>query len=72
MQRKLVGTISVDFNPTAQLLIVHSAFVKYSFGVIHWHSASNNDPNVGQFVDVLKTDIISGLTFRGLSNKLRG
>ena len=29
MQRKLVGTISVDFNPTAQLLIVHSAFDKY-------------------------------------------
>jgi hypothetical protein len=28
----------------------------------------NSDPNVGQLVDVLKTGIISGLTFRGLSN----
>jgi len=29
MQRKVVGFISVDFNPTGQLQIVHSAFVKY-------------------------------------------
>ena len=39
-----------------------------TFGDIHLHSGSNNDPNVGQFVDVLKNGIISGLTFRGLHN----
>ena len=30
-----------------------------TFGVIHFHSGSNSYPNVGQFVDVLKTGIIS-------------
>jgi hypothetical protein len=29
MQRKLVGIISVDFNPKGQLHIVNSVFVKY-------------------------------------------
>jgi hypothetical protein len=29
MQRKLLGTISVGFDITSQLLIVYSAFVKY-------------------------------------------
>jgi len=30
MQRKLLGIIIVDFNTTDHLLIVYSAFVKYS------------------------------------------
>jgi hypothetical protein len=29
MQRKLLGTISVGFDVTGQLLIIYSAFVKY-------------------------------------------
>jgi hypothetical protein len=29
MQSKLVGIVNVDFNPTDQLQIVHSTFVKY-------------------------------------------
>jgi hypothetical protein len=41
-----------------------------TFGVIRVHCGSNNNPNGGQFVDALKTSIISGLGFRGLSNTL--
>jgi len=29
MQSKLLGIISVDFDATGQLFIIHSAFVKY-------------------------------------------
>jgi hypothetical protein len=29
MQRKLLGTISADFDATGELLIIHSAFVRY-------------------------------------------
>jgi hypothetical protein len=29
MQRKLLGTISVDFDATSQLLIIYSTFVNY-------------------------------------------
>jgi len=29
MQRKLLGTISVEFDVTGQLLIIYSAFIKY-------------------------------------------
>jgi hypothetical protein len=29
MQRKLLGIINVDFEATDQILIIHSAFVKY-------------------------------------------
>jgi len=29
MQRKILGIINVDFDPTSQLLTIHSAFVKY-------------------------------------------
>ena len=29
MHRKLLGTISVDFDAGGQLLIIYSAFVKY-------------------------------------------
>ena len=29
MQRKLLGIINVDFDATGQLLIIHTAFVKY-------------------------------------------
>jgi hypothetical protein len=32
------------------------------------HCGSNNNPIVGQFVDALKSSIISGLAFRGQSN----
>jgi len=32
------------------------------------HNGSNNDPNVGQMIDVLKNGIIRGHTFRGMSN----
>jgi len=30
MQRKLLGIINVDFDATGQLLIIYSAFIKYS------------------------------------------
>jgi len=29
MQKKLLGIIHVDYDPTGQLLIIYSAFVKY-------------------------------------------
>jgi len=32
------------------------------------HCGLNNNPTVGQFVDALKTSIISGLAFRDLRN----
>jgi len=37
-----------------------------TFGAIHLHCGSNNNPSVGQFVDALKTVIINGLSYRGL------
>jgi len=37
-----------------------------TFGVIHLHCGSNNNPNVGQFIDALKTSIINGLAYTGL------
>jgi hypothetical protein len=37
-----------------------------TFGVIRLYCGSNDNPTVGQFVDVLKTSIISGLAFGGL------
>jgi hypothetical protein len=37
-----------------------------TFGAIRLHCGSNNNPTVGQFVGALKTDIISGLAYRGL------
>jgi hypothetical protein len=39
-----------------------------TFGVIYLHCGSNNNPTMGQFADVLKTSIINGLSFGGLSN----
>ena len=39
-----------------------------TFGAIRLHCGSNNNPSVGQFVDALKTVIISGLACRGLLN----
>ena len=39
-----------------------------TFGVIHLHCGSNNNPTVGQFVDALKTSIINGLAYKGLLN----
>ena len=36
------------------------------FGAICLHGRSNNNPSVGQFVDALKTVIISDLACRGL------
>jgi len=39
-----------------------------TFGVIRLHCGLNNNPTVGQFVDGLKTSIISGLAFRDLRN----
>jgi len=39
-----------------------------TFGVIHLHCGSNNNPSVGQFVDSLKTSIISGLVHTCLHN----
>ena len=38
------------------------------FSAIFLHCLSNNNPSVGQFVDALKTVIISGLACRGLFN----
>jgi len=35
-----------------------------TFGAIHLHCGSNNNPSVGQFVDALKTVIINGLAYR--------
>jgi hypothetical protein len=37
-----------------------------TFGVIHLHCGSNNNPTVGQFVDAIKTSIINGLAYTGL------
>ncbi|PNF15720.1 hypothetical protein B7P43_G12478 [Cryptotermes secundus] len=37
-----------------------------TFGAIRLNCGSNNNPTVGQFVNALKTSIISGLAFRGL------
>ena len=42
--------------------------VENTFGVIHLHCGSNNNPTVGQFVDALKTSIISGLVHTCLHN----
>jgi hypothetical protein len=39
-----------------------------TFGVIHLHCGSNNNQNVGQLVNALKSSIINDLAFRGLSN----
>jgi hypothetical protein len=39
-----------------------------TFGIIHLHCGSNSSPTVGQFVDALKTSIISGLALRDLKN----
>ena len=39
-----------------------------TFGVIHLHCGSNNNPSVGQFVDALKTSIMNGLACTGLCN----
>ena len=39
-----------------------------TFGVIHLHCGSNNNPTVEQFVDALKTSIINGLVYTGLHN----
>ena len=39
-----------------------------TFGAICFHCGSNNNLSVGQFVDALKTVIISGLACRGLLN----
>jgi hypothetical protein len=37
-----------------------------TFRAIRSYCGSNNNPTVGQFVDALKTSIISGLAFRDL------
>jgi hypothetical protein len=37
-----------------------------TFGAVYSYCGSNNNPTVGQFVDALKTNIISGHAFRGL------
>ena len=39
-----------------------------TFSVIHLHCGSNSNPNVGQFVDALKTSTIIGLVYTGLHN----
>jgi hypothetical protein len=45
-----------------------SVSLENTFGVIHLHRGSNNNPTVGQFVDGLKTSIIDGLAYTGLCN----
>jgi len=42
--------------------------LKNTFGVIHLHCGSNNNPTVGLFVVALKTNIINGLAYAGLRN----
>jgi hypothetical protein len=37
-----------------------------TFGAIHFHCDSNNNPTVGLFVVAPKTSTINGLLFRGL------
>jgi hypothetical protein len=37
-----------------------------TFGAIHLHCGSNNNPSVGHFVDALKTLIINGLAYSSL------
>jgi len=34
MQRKLLGTISVNFNATGQLLVTYSAIVKKAYDLV--------------------------------------
>jgi hypothetical protein len=52
-----------DYLDTRRL---NQDLLEYTFGVIHVHCGSNNNPTVGQFVDALKTSIISGLAYAGL------
>ena len=40
-----------------------------TFDAIRLHCGSNNNPSVGQFVDALKTVIITGLPYRGLRDR---
>ena len=42
--------------------------LKNTFGVIHLHCGSNNNPTVGLFVVALKTNFINGLAYAGLRN----
>jgi hypothetical protein len=39
-----------------------------TFGVIHLHCGANNNPIVGEFVDVLNNSIIDGFVYAGLRN----
>jgi hypothetical protein len=48
MQGKLLGIINVDFDATGQLLIIHSAFVKY---LEKWE---NNEAVHHLFIDIKK------------------
>jgi hypothetical protein len=49
-----------------ETLIVNQDTLENTFGAIDLHFGSNNNPSVGQFIDALKTVIISGLAYRGL------
>jgi hypothetical protein len=40
--------------------------IENTYGAIRSYYGSNGNPTVGQFVDALKSSIISGLDFRGL------
>ena len=49
MQRKLLGIISVGFNATGQLLIIHCALVKYLRGKKRdSHDAGKANKNVDE------------------------
>ena len=47
---------------------VNQDSLENTFGVIHLHCGSNNNPTVGQLVNALRTIIINDLASRGLTN----
>jgi hypothetical protein len=50
----------------ASMRIRNWDFLQNGKPAIHLHCCSNSNPNVGQFVDALKTSITNGIAFRGL------
>jgi hypothetical protein len=50
---------------------VSSNSLENTFYAVHFYSDSNSNLIMGQFIDVLKASIISGLPFRGLCDTIR-
>ena len=62
---RMLKSAGLDYLETQSL---NQDPLENTFGVIHLHCGSNNDPTAGQFVDALKTSIINGLAYTGLHN----